>query len=162
MGVDDIHITVQRPAAHLLQLSYQVLGKLSELRIPAISAPQRCDELWRHTCAELFVTVPDAELYHEFNFSPSAHWAAYEFTAYRQDMRAADCAAPLIEVMQAERQLLIKVQVRLPVQLVTHQHLQLGFSMVIETMMNQCAYWALTHSTDHPDFHRRDNFIMTI
>jgi len=54
---------------------------------------QRCDELWRHTCCELFaapvalVATAQGGAYREFNFSPSGDWAAYAFDSPRCGMR---------------------------------------------------------------------------
>ena len=41
------------------------------------------DDLWQHTCFELFIGAKNDAEYYEFNFSPSGEWAAYEFRNYR-------------------------------------------------------------------------------
>jgi hypothetical protein len=159
--VSDIFVTIERISAATLQLRYRVRGDSNMLRVPPALAAQRCDELWRHTCAELFVATADAEPYCEFNFAPSTQWAAYGFSAYRQGMQQLDCAAPLIKVTLTESQLLIETQVHLPQPFAAQARLQLGISMVIEESSGR-SYWALAHAVDRPDFHHRSGFVLNV
>ena len=66
------------------------------LRLPAPSVPRRANDLWQHTCFELFLMDPDSGRYLEFNFSPSGQWAAYGFDGYRAGRRDLEVAAPRI------------------------------------------------------------------
>ena len=81
-----------------LVLSYVVNGRIGKLSLPPVAAPVRTDELWQHTCFEAFVRSAAGPGYYEFNFAPSTQWAAYRFDGYRSGMRAAEIAAPPIEV----------------------------------------------------------------
>ena len=79
-----------------LTLAYEIDAAVAELNIPALEPPQRRDELWRHTCFELFAAGPGTS-YREMNFSPSSAWAVYDFTDCRSGMQpAAVTTAPEI------------------------------------------------------------------
>jgi hypothetical protein len=160
-SVDAVVVRAARVAASCV-VEYCVKGTLAKLRVPAPDSPSRCDELWRHTCAELFAGVPGESGYCEFNFSPSTEWAAYRFDDYRQGMRALECAPPLIEVVQSSNELHIEVRCYLPSWLAQSARLQLGIAMVIEDTQGQCSYWALRHAGERPDFHHRDSFVVEL
>ena len=160
--VREIRVAAQRLSESELKINYQLLGGVSSIIVPDLSEASRRDELWRHTCAEMYIGVPESEAYFEFNFSPSAQWAAYEFTSYRQGMRAADCIAPQIVTTRSEHELLMIVMVSLPAQLESFTRLQIGISTVIEESVGQCSYWALRHDADRPDFHNRDGFVLNL
>jgi len=84
-----IDVDVARSRAGSLLLSYVVTGKIGDLGLPPVTAGARTDELWRHTCFEVFVRPLPGEAYYEFNFAPSTQWAAYRFDGYRSGMRVA-------------------------------------------------------------------------
>lgn len=75
-------VQIEAPNAAGLRLRYRLNGDISQLRIPAPLPPAAADDLWKHSCFELFVTTANAAAYHEFNFSFSAQWAAYAFSDY--------------------------------------------------------------------------------
>jgi hypothetical protein len=68
----------------------------SLLKLPAAAPAQRTDELWLHTCFELFLLDPESGTYREFNFAPSGQWAAYSFEKYREERQPLEVAAPHI------------------------------------------------------------------
>lgn len=145
-----------------LVAQYIVSGNVAALRVPEQRTPARRDELWRHTCAELFVAVPDQRAYVEFNFSPSSEWAAYGFDAYRDGMHAAEVVTPIIDCERTDNEFIVRVAVTLPPGLAHSVRLQLALCMVIEDTSGHCSYWALAHAADRPDFHRRDGFLLTV
>src|SRR5437868_3259519 len=85
-AVARIEVKVARPSMASLVLSYIVTGDISDIRMPRVVAAERGDELWRHTCFEVFVRTASGSDYYEFNFAPSTEWAAYRFNAYRSGM----------------------------------------------------------------------------
>lgn len=160
--VRSIDASVQRLSAAALQLSYRVQGDIDALRIPAPLVPARRDGLWQHTCAELFIAVPHQQAYLEFNFAPSAEWAAYAFSAYRQQgERMTEFDPPAIACHRQAQELLLQVNIEIPA-LAQSERWQLGLSMVIEDAQERLSYWALAHAGERPDFHRRESFILTI
>ncbi len=112
-----------------LHLSYELSGDLTQIRIPAPQPPIATDGLWEHTCFEVFVAVEGEEGYHEFNFSPSGQWAAYAFSDYRVRRAWAVSQAPVINITQTNRHLLLEAVIAtadLP-QNMAGKPLQLGF-----------------------------------
>lgn len=158
-AVHEIKVAARRLSDSLFSVSYELSGELDKIRIPPFADSERRDELWRHTCAEMFVAIPGQDAYYEFNFSPAAHWAAYEFSLYRQGMRPAECSAPTIQVNQSAVALVILVEVNVPKGLAVNAHWQVGLTMVIEDLHGQSSCWALSHADARPDFHRRESFI---
>ena len=75
-------------------VEYRVEGA-DDLIAPPPARPQRTDELWKHSCFELFVRPDRGSGYYEFNFSPSGEWAAYRFSDYRAGMNAIDRSLPV-------------------------------------------------------------------
>lgn len=141
-----------------LWLRYRVEGDVAALRVPARASPKRADGLWEHTCFEAFVKAPNQAAYREFNFSPSAEWAAYLFDAYRDGMRPAlDQLPPAIAVEPQEDCFEIEIVVpwswRAPV-----SGWRLGLSAILEEESGAKSYWAIAHPPGKPDFHHADCF----
>ncbi len=146
-----------------LHLQYELTGELSALNIPTLQAPCAVDGLWQHTCFEAFIAVNDEEGYYEFNFSPSSAWAAYAFSAYRNRSDWTIKKTPLIRCSQSNESLVMDVliaTVDLPLKR-AEQSFQLGITAVIETNEGELSYWALQHSEGAPDFHQRNDFILS-
>ncbi len=156
-----VAVEVARSRSGNLVLQYVVTGRMSELKIPPLAAPSRADELWRHTCFEMFLRVPPEEAYYEFNFAPSARWAAYRFTGYRKGMTVAqECPAPHIEVRADTDccELLASLDLDRLSGLPRDAPWRLGLSAVIEERSGDRSYWALAHPPGKPDFHHPDCF----
>lgn len=140
-------------------------SRLRRLAIPAARTPGPADELWKHTCFEVFLGVPGESLYHEYNFSPSGQWAVYAFRAWRE--RVADfvpAASPELRVEQTQDGLLLEAWVPaalLPV-VPPGTDLQVNLAAVIERKDGVHEYWALRHVAAQPDFHARDTFVLTL
>ncbi len=143
-------------------VDYWVKSDASLVLPRARRATRRADELWKHTCLELFLRPGNAKRYYEFNFSPSTQWAAYEFDDYRQGMRPLHMGAPSIYSSMKRDNL--------------HLHARLdwrdrpentvwsiGLAAVIETASGERAYWALKHpKKGPPDFHDPAGFVATL
>lgn len=136
---------------------------------PRPAAPRRTDGLWRHTCLEAFVAGAGTR-YHEFNFAPSCHWAAYAFADYRQPegvpvdgLCALDTPGgdPLHIATQYDGDGdTLQLDASVP-----HAALpppgdgwRLGLSAVLEDHHGTLSYWALHHPAERPDFHRAEAF----
>lgn len=144
-----------------LNLSYLLSGDLAGLRLPATQAGRRADELWRHTCFEIFSSGTDRPTYREFNFSPSGQWQAYAFRAYREGGLLEPASAPEIVTQTHSGQLML--QVRLPLEnLPPGDRLRVGLSAVLEAEDGALSYWALRHVPGKPDFHHPDTFALEI
>jgi hypothetical protein len=156
-----IEVDVTRPRAGGLVLSYVVAGRIGDLRLPAVTASARADELWRHTCFEAFVRASTDEAYYEFDFAPSSQWAAYRFDRYRSGMRvAAEIGAAWIEVQSDAERYTLQVALELDELsgLPRNTGWRLGLAVVIEETNGNKSYWALAHPAGKPDFHHADGF----
>ena len=138
------------------RISYHLRGDLDRLRIPEPATPARRDELWRHTCFELFA-AGEGEAYAEFNFSPSGEWAAYAFDRYRDGMRPLDTTTPAIRTAHEGDKLTIEVELVLPPGTTA-----LGLNAVVEDEHGNPSYWSLVHPPGKPDFHHRDCFALKL
>src|SRR6476620_1494322 len=97
--VIDVHAWIVHSRPDSLRLSYVVTGNISRISIPPAAVATRGDRLWEHTCFEAFIRASSGVGYYEFNFSPSAQWAAYMFNGYRSGRsEAAEIGAPAVEV----------------------------------------------------------------
>jgi hypothetical protein len=138
------------------QVIYDIVGDLDQIVIPAAGPAERRDQLWRHTCCELFCKSDGATGYREFNFSPSTAWAAYQFGGYRAGQRDATLrVAPAIQRSSHAGRL--RLVVKLAMQPVADRQL-IGCSAVIENVDGTLTFWALAHPSAAPDFHHPDSF----
>ncbi len=161
-AVTGVAVRLRRTPDGGLSLSYQLSGDMGRLRIPVPKPPGPTDELWQHTCFEVFIANSGEAAYREFNFSPSGQWAAYAFFDYRQrDLDGGSFGSsisPQIATRLSPGQLELNAVLAagaLPPQTGT---LDLGLSAVVETIDGSLAYWALRHTTSRPDFHHRASF----
>lgn len=152
-----IEVEMQSRDAHCVTLRYSLLGDIASLRIAPVGEARRSDELWQHTCCELFVGSVRNESYYEFNFSSSTAWAAFFFDSYRTGMRLASVTTPHIHVTHLHEQLVLETIVNLAELNVAETRLAL--SAVVEEIDGRKSYWALKHPSARPDFHHSDSFI---
>ena len=160
-AVSRIEVEVARFSPEKLALRYVASGATAGLRIPARVPTARADELWKHTCFEVFIRPEPGPDYYEFNFSPSTQWAAYRFDGYRTGMAPANVLAPDIEVRPANNRLEVNVQLDVS-SLPLGVPWTLGLSAVIEELGGTKSYWALAHTPGKPDFHHADCFAMRL
>jgi hypothetical protein len=162
IAATSVEVEIVLPRSGDLVLQYRVRGKISDLRMPSVTASTRADELWRHTCFEAFVCAPPASGYYEFNFAPSTQWAAYRFSGYRTGMSVArEVAAPRLAVQSAgdsyslQATLALKKLLALP----AGEPWRLALSAVIVEANGRKSYWALAHPPGEADFHHLDGFV---
>ncbi|MDP5278174.1 DOMON-like domain-containing protein [Sphingomonas sp. DG1-23] len=132
-------------------IEYRVEGG-GDLVAPGIATPRRADELWKHTCFELFVRPEGSDAYYEFNFSPSGEWAAYRFTGYRAGMADLPLGVPAIEWWGGEMRAAVDLS-GLP-----DGDWCVGVTAVIEEAGGKRSFWSLAHPPGKPDFHHEANF----
>jgi hypothetical protein len=160
-----VEAEVSVPRSGHLVLQYFVTGKMSDLHMPPVTAPTRCDELWQHTCFEAFVRAPPAAAYYELNFAPSTQWAAYRFSGYRNEMSVArEIGAPRFKVQSDAAR--YKMQAALDLDHLSNLPRdavwRLALSAVIEEASGHKSYWALAHPPGKPDFHHSDCFALEL
>jgi len=128
----------------------------------------RRDGLWNGTCFELFARDPGAAGYIEFNFAPSAAWAAYRFSERRTGMTPlSGIGSPhLVDGRLEDRAGEIDRYYELAATLardgILAGRIQIGLSAVLEETDGTKSYWALAHPPGAPDFHHPDCFALDI
>jgi hypothetical protein len=156
-----IDVEVMRPSAGTLVLAYAVYGNIGDLRLPAITAPARSDELWQHTCFEAFLGTAAGAAYYELNFAPSTQWAAYRFGSYRNGVRVAtEIGAPRIDLQSASDLYTLRASLKLDGLSALPRDVgwRLGLAAITEDTRGGKSYWALAHPSGKPDFHHFDCF----
>jgi hypothetical protein len=148
-----------------LAVTFNLEADMSRVVLPKSRTPGRAEELWRHTCFEVFVAMPDSEAYCELNFSPSGEWAMYGFVGYRRGMAAIEVKrAPRVAVRPTPRGLVLEAVTYLD-DLPMPQPgspLRAGVAAVIEETDGRLTYWALAHPSALPDFHHRLGFVLQV
>lgn len=147
-----------------LELVWLLRAATAAIRVPPPREPAHRDGLWRSTCFELFVADPAGAGYREFNFAPSAEWAAYAFTAYRQGMvTLALPARPAIEVQIVADALQLRARLpRAALGLLPNERgarRRCALAAVIEQVDGTLSYLALAHPAGRPDFHDPVGFV---
>jgi len=148
-----------------LQLRYLLSGTISNIAIPAPTQPARADELWQHTCFEVFLRPPEGDAYVEFNFSPSGLWAAYRFRARRSGMANIAEAEPGAAAVSVSPDL-VTLDVVLDLSALPDLPVDAPWRVALTTIVEQVdttkSFWSLAHPQGKPDFHHVDNFALTL
>ena len=79
-----VHITRDQ---NVFLLRYCIDDPGNRIDVGTVSpTPKRKDNLWHHTCLELFLKQGE-EAYAEYNISPEGHWNYYAFDSYRKQKK---------------------------------------------------------------------------
>jgi len=159
-AVSRIDVDVTRTGPGRLELAYVLSGRMADVVLPPAGEPGRADELWQHTCLELFLKPAGGRTYREFNFAPSRQWAAYGFDDYRLGRRPID-AAPEILVAARDDRFEMTVTLDLP-WLTEAAAWKLALTAVVEESGGHIFYWALNHPPGKADFHHADGFALEL
>lgn len=151
VAVSSVEASIIGLTKHWLRIRWRVEGS-AQVVLPPFAGKGRADDLWQHTCFELFLKTPAGESYVELNLSPSERWAAYDFATYRSGManrpmpRDPDCTA------RVGGNLLI-FDASIPLAGLPPHPWDFGLSAVIEEAGGVKSYWALRHAEGKADFH---------
>jgi hypothetical protein len=146
--------------ANQLTINYRLAGDLSQILMPSIAdTPSRRLELWEATCFEFFLAPIGEEYYWEFNLSPSSDWNIFRLDGYRQGLRneSAVNALPVV-IKQADQLVTLDLQFDLTKLGLDNQSLEIAVTTVIQDCNGNYSYWALQHTGQEADFHRRSDF----
>jgi hypothetical protein len=161
-AVETLSVTTQI-LADGLHLRFELAATMSALRIPAAAQPGFANELWKHTCFEAFISADESPGYREFNFSPSAQWAAYAFTDCRQrDTRWQPAQALTISTQLTAHSLTLDATIPNVLIPDVASILHIGLTVVVETSDGTLSYWSLAHTSERPDFHQRAAFTLRL
>ena len=164
-AVERLAVRLGRDAAGTLRVTFVLEAELGALRIPPPRPATFVNELWQHTCFEVFVGVDGETGYHEWNLSPSGEWAAHAFRGYRDGGVLEDeRPAPVLEVRARER--CLELVASIPLDRLSPAHptapLRIGLAAVIEAAGGALSYWALHHPPGKPDFHHPAAFTLRL
>lgn len=153
--VESVDVSAHRGKPERITLTCGLIGDVNRISIPRPGLAMRADELWKHTCYELFIQA-DGGSYYEFNFSPSLQWAAYRFSSYRKGMANAEptfISGLGLRVETGGFGGYAEVDLSDLPGLDLTNPLRIGLSAVIEESDGRKTYWALAHPPGKPDFH---------
>jgi hypothetical protein len=144
---------------NILQLVYFIDGQVNDIDVPPFDQVKQSDSLWQTTCLECFLLLADGHTYIELNLSPKGYWDIYYFDDYRKpSSKSVDLLqVKSIQVNHNQNGLELKSEVD-----IAHISIKaIGLSAVIEDKHQSISYWALQHTSDQPDFHTKEDFIMS-
>jgi hypothetical protein len=151
--------TVQRQN-NQLQIQYNIQGDTQSILWPqTANSPNRRFALWEQTCLEFFIAQPDAKPYWEVNLSPSGDWNVYYLSDYRQDLTE---VAVYNSLPIATNGLSLSASLDLSPIVPLAAPIQLSITAVIQTQNTDYSYWAIAHTGQEPDFHRRESFVLRL
>ena len=154
-------ITTQTDAIYI---QYLVTGDISKAKFPPVlQHGQRKNNLWKSTCFELFISPDNHTEYWEYNFSPSHHWALYQFSGYRENQSDDLSITDLVITTQRtnDQQFELACKAPLPDPIKGHT-IDIGVSAVIQDTEDNLYYYALIHCKETADFHNRKSFIISV
>lgn len=143
-----------------LSITFTLSGPLSTILLPPpAAAPARRDNLWQSTCFEAFIGPAGRPDYVELNVSPALDWNLYRFSDYRAGMSPVEgtpVSARLVHSSAAS--FILESSIALPPDFASAP-LDVNVTAVIEERAGRRSFWALAHTAERPDFHRRDAFV---
>jgi hypothetical protein len=156
-AVEGIEYEVQRKDG-CISVEYDLYGALDHLVIPASTAleDKRCNELWLHTCFEIFLKEQGdlSSSYIECNFSPAGTWNIYRFSSYRKEMEPAELVrAPEITVVKTGKIFSLKAEIEIAGLISSASAIDVGVSCIVESRDGKLGHWALSHPGETADFH---------
>lgn len=165
-NIPDIRIkgTVSRQK-NLLSVRFLLTGEIDIIFFPERTLPaQRKDDLWRTTCFEFFLAIPNKPEYWEFNMSPSGDWNAYHMDAYRQIGLREESSIQSFQfsVNNGGESVIVEAALDLTPFIQDDQQIQAEITSVIEDKNGHETYWALMHPGREADFHRREGFVLLL
>jgi hypothetical protein len=158
---------------HTLQATFKVTGPIPDLSLPVEVAEKRMtrnQELWRHSCFEIFASPPGSDRYFEWNLTSSLEWGHFEFQNYRVASGDALSLESGIETLKfsitaSNLELNVTLELEKFPELFeavrSHQKIKLGLTCILENKKGERSYWALTHSEGKADFHRAESFTLS-
>lgn len=164
--VDSLEVDLWPAGDGGLAAAFECRCSAGALRLREVRPAEAADELWRHTCCELFVGVVGDVAYQEFNWSPSGQWAMYGLSDYRaRDSSRLDLTLPAPRVEFASDAAGWTLYARLDAAALpgaAAEQIEIGVAAVLEAADGRLSYWALRHAATRPDFHIRESFVLRL
>ena len=154
-----------RRGSKSIDIEYNISDPYFDILWPRpVNPPLREDDLWQHTCFELFLAPWGMSDYWELNFAPSGNWNCYHFKAYRENQRRErsiySSKITRIEIDNLTQRITASIPI---VDRISKHTYSVGISAVIEDKSGTLHYYALTHTdAGKPDFHDKKSFMLTL
>jgi hypothetical protein len=149
--------------ANQLHLRYEVSGDVAQIDfVPPAELPSRRSQLWKATCFEFFLGLPNSSRYWEFNLAPSGDWNVYRLEDYRTGMQEEAAIKLLPFSMESGEIFTLNLHLDLSTIIQPEQVIELSITTVIKTLDGKFSYWALKHCGKQADFHLRNSFEIAI
>jgi hypothetical protein len=149
----------------VVEIRYSVTGDVASIHLPpAKSGHGRKDDLWKATCFEFFMALPNQPQYWEYNLSPSGEWNIYHMDAYRRiGFREETLIQNLsLNVSQQKECVAVICSTDISPIVSSSESIQVAITSVIQTKDGHETYWALVHPNLQPDFHVRESFTLAL
>ena len=150
---------------NVVMVHYFITGDIASIHFPKKNmCPERKHDLWKATCFEFFIAIPNQPQYWEYNISPSGDWNIYHMDAYRRvGFREETLIKELqIDVRNVGGYITVVAATDLSPIISEGASVQVGITSVIKTDDGYESYWALSHPNPQADFHVRESFILTM
>lgn len=131
------------------EAEFRLDGRIGAIALPGQGPSIRTDNLWQTTCFEIFWQPLGGTFYREFNLSPSGRWAAYDFDAFRKEMRDAPVSAIAVASSHSDGELILKATIaaELPAPA------QVALNAIVDDGNDNLQFWALAFGPGKPEFH---------
>lgn len=123
----------------------------------------RGHELWKHTCFEAFLKIPNTTHYFEINQNSLFQWNVYEFDNYRNNMKESQNLILKTMTLDTSKKAVLGIHSRFQWSDTFRKYnnlksLQVGLTSVLESVDHKTDYYAIAHTNIKPDFHHFDSF----
>ena len=157
-GSTEINLTAacRKTVGGDFQFEFRISADTSRIKLSPPAPKSRTDNLWRTTCFEFFLREAKNEAYTEVNLATSSAWAIYAFEAYRSGGRPdLEAAVNAISFGKTKNEARLSASVSIPsLKGIDYASLCVEPAAIIEDQFGKISYWARTHFTEKPDFHR--------
>ncbi|MFP5519027.1 MAG: hypothetical protein ACLGGX_03940 [Bdellovibrionia bacterium] len=150
-GQFQLHSRVHRHS-EAMEVTFELKGSTSQLSLRPHKGGQRCDDLWKDTCFEVFFhhSSSTSNQYWEINCAPNGDWNFYHLDDYRQNLKSEKLGQVQLTLFEIQPdQLRIAFKIEGPIS----EELQLAATAVIKTLDGTVSYWSTCIADNKPDFH---------
>ncbi|MBE2281367.1 MAG: hypothetical protein IAE91_13325, partial [Ignavibacteriaceae bacterium] len=145
----------------IFTLSFRITGAIDEIVFPEkFELISRETGLWNSTCFELFISEPETETYHEFNFSPEGYWNCFINRYYRSGINEVEFSEPDFSFKKLPDSINFHFSFALENLPYTGKSILLNPVLVLEMKPGILTYWANIHPQKEADFHDKSKWLI--
>lgn len=141
-----------------MEIAFEILGMLNRYIFDPIEPIRRANELWRRSCFELFIALPDSREYWELNIASSGAWNLYHLEDYRSGVTEVFLKSePEIRIDPTPNRYRLSAVLDITELLLTPS-VAVNVAAILLTQNQERTFWAVNHPLHQPDFHAREGF----